>query len=144
MSSNSISSQTRDKQNRTPAARSSDYDHVDADIKQDTPEDSINSVYILSKAIDNAPRDILYYSALRGEILAVLTERNNYTRGIQVDFTQCIDMSRTHANFLLKFYRLFEEFPRLMNCKSKKFFYKNLKTIRSVYENNVVYGKNRP
>ena len=79
MSSNSVSNQTRDKQNRTPAARSSDYDHVDADIKQDTPKDSINSVYILSKAIGNAPKDILYYSVLQGEILAVLTERSNYT-----------------------------------------------------------------
>ena len=124
MSSNSVSNQTRDKQNRTPAARSSDYDHVDADIKQDTPKDSINSVYILSKAIGNAPKDILYYSVLQGEILAVLTERSNYPRGVQVDCTQCIDMSRTHANFLLKFYRLFEEFPRLMNCKSKQFFTK--------------------
>ena len=124
MSSNSVSNQTRDKQNRTPAARSSDYDHVDADIKQDTPKDSINSVYILSKAIGNAPKDILYYSVLQGEILAVLTERSNYTRGVQVDCTQCIDMSRTHANFLLKFYRLVEEFPRLMNCKSKQFLTK--------------------
>ena len=124
MSSNSVSNQTRDKQNRTPAERSSDYDHVEADIKQDTPKDSINSVYILSKAIGNALKDILYYSVLQGEILAVLTERSNYTRGVQVDCTQCIDMSRTHANFLLKFYRLFEEFPRLMNCKSKQFFTK--------------------
>ena len=124
MSSNSVSNQTRDKQNRTPAERLSDYDHVDADIKQDTPKDSINSVYILSKAIGNALKDILYYSVLQGEILAVLTERSNYTRGVQVDCTQCIDMSRTHANFLLKFYRLFEEFPRLMNCKSKQFFTK--------------------
>ena len=124
MSSNSVSNQTRDKQNRTPAARSSDYDHVDADIKQDTPKDSINSVYILSKAIGNAPKDILYYSVFQGEILAVLTERSNYTRGVQVDCTQCIDMSRTHANFLLKSYRLVEEFPRLMNCKSKQFLTK--------------------
>ena len=45
------------------------YDRVDADIKQDTPEDCINSVNILSKAIGiNVHREILYCSALQGEI----------------------------------------------------------------------------
>ena len=44
------------------------YDRVDADIKQDTPEDCINSVNILSKAIGNVQRDILYCSAIQGEI----------------------------------------------------------------------------
>ena len=31
-------------------------------------------------------------------------------------------MSRTHAIFLLKFYGLVEEFPRLMNCEWTQIF----------------------
>ena len=51
------------------------YDRVDADIKQDTPEDCINSVNILSKAIGNVHRDILYCSALQGVIFNVKVSR---------------------------------------------------------------------
>ena len=78
------------------------YNRVDADIKQDTPEDCINSENILSKAIGNVHRDILYCSALQGEILAVLKEITT-PETYKLILRDSIVMSRTHANFLLKF-----------------------------------------
>ena len=49
-------------------------------------------------------------------------ERNNYTRGVQLILCDSIVMSRTHAIFLLKFYGMVEEFPRLMNCEWTQIF----------------------
>ena len=45
------------------------YDRVDADIKQDTPEDCINSVNILSKAIGNVHRDIYIVQPFKEKFL---------------------------------------------------------------------------
>ena len=86
------------------------YDRVDADIKLDTPEDYNFSVNILSKAIGNVHRDILYCSALQGEVLAVLKEKTT-PEAYKLILRDSIVMSRTHATFLLKFYGLVEEFP---------------------------------
>ena len=97
------------------------YNRVDADIKQDTLEDCINSENILSKAIGNVHRDILYCSALQGEILAVLKEITT-PEAYKLILRNSIVMSRTHANFLLTFYGLVEEFPRLMTCVLTQIF----------------------
>ena len=50
------------------------YHSLDQDVKRETPEDCINSLNLLSRAIGNAHKDILYYSALQGEILKTLKE----------------------------------------------------------------------
>ena len=55
-------------------------------------------------------RDILYCSALQGEVLAVLKEKTT-PEAYKLILRDSIVMSRTHATFLLKFYGLVEEFP---------------------------------
>ena len=116
------------------------YNRVDADIKQDTLEDCINSENILSKAIGNVHRDILYCSALQGKILAVLKEITTLET-YKLILRDSIVMSRTHANFLLKFLwagrRISSTYELCLNTNIC------VKTVGSVCENNVVSWKKR-
>ena len=42
------------------------------EIKRETPENCVESINLLSKAIGNSHRDILHYSALQGDLLVTL------------------------------------------------------------------------
>lgn len=44
----------------------------DIEINRESPENCVESINLLSKAIVNSHRDILYYSALQGDLLSDL------------------------------------------------------------------------
>ena len=44
------------------------------EIKRDSPEDCVETINTLSRAVGNAHRDVLFYSSLQGQILSELKE----------------------------------------------------------------------
>ena len=109
------------------------YHNLEDQIKRSTPEDCVQSLNLLANAIGNANRDILYYSALQGDILSTLKEACGGS--FNVILRNNINISRTHALFLMKFHKLASEYPRLLKCElPQNFFFKNFKIIQSICE----------
>ena len=81
-----------------------DFHGVEEDIVRDTADDLARSINMLSKAIGNSKREILFYSSLQGELLtemkALCVESGVSFASI---FGQQIKMSRSHAHLLIKF-----------------------------------------
>ena len=104
---------------------------VELEMKTDTPEDCVNAINMLSKAIGSAHRDILVYSAFQGDLLCKL--KDVCESSFPVILRNNIDISRSHAFFLMKFYRLVSQFPKLLQCEVPlNFFEKNFKTIENI------------
>ena len=112
----------------------------EVEIKRDSPEACVETINILSRAVGNAHRDILFYSSMQGEILSTLKEfcgesfvlilRNN------------IDISRSHAYFLMKLHKLILEYPRLLKCELPlSFFQKNFANIELICKNDAEVWK---
>lgn len=51
-----------------------DFSGVEEEIRRNSPEECIASINLLSRAIGNAHKHILYYSTLQGELLSVLND----------------------------------------------------------------------
>ena len=110
-----------------------DYFGVEEEIKRDTPEECVQSINKLSTAIGSAHRDILFYSYLQGELLSLL--KDFYQSTFPEILRNDIKISRSHAFFLMKFYKLVSDFPRLLRCKLPlNFFQKNISAIYSICE----------
>ena len=105
------------------------YQAVDEDIKRETPEDYTTSLNLLSRAIGSAFKDILYYSSLQGEMLKALKELCS-PESYRLILRKNIDMSKTHANFLLRFYELVDKYPRLLFCElPQNYFVKHFNAV---------------
>ena len=118
------------------------YQAVDEDIKRETPEDCITSLNLLSRAIGSAHKDILYYSSLQGEMLKALKELCS-PESYRLILRKNIDMSKTHANFLLRFYELVDKYPRLLFCElPQNYFVKHFNTIKLVCDADGDYWSN--
>ena len=103
------------------------------EIKRETLEQCVKTLNLLTNTIGNANRAILFYSAVQGDILSSLKE----VCGPSFNAILCntINMSRTHALFLMKFYKLTSQYPRLLKCElPQNFFNKTFKTIQSICE----------
>ena len=110
-----------------------DYFGVEEEIKRDTPEECVQSINKLSTAIGSAHRDVLFYSYLQGELLSLL--KDFYQSTFPEILRNDIKISRSHAFFLMKFYKLVSDFPRLLRCKLPlNFFQKNISAIYSICE----------
>lgn len=111
--------------------RRCDYFGVEHQLKRETPEDIIQSINLLSRAVASSHKDILLYSALQGDMLTKLKEvsSNSFTTLLRNN----IDISRSYAFFLIRFYELVEKYPRLLQCKLPiSFFQKNFKKIQII------------
>ena len=113
--------------------RRQSYFDVEDYMKRDTPEDCVDSINTLSKAIGNAHKDILFYSALQGDILSTLKEA--FSTSFSVLLKNNINISRSHAFFLMKFYKLIDEYPKLLQCEVPlNYFKKNFSMIKTICE----------
>lgn len=111
--------------------RRKDYFGVEDTVKRETPEDMIQSINTLSRAIASSHKDILLYSALQGDMLTQLKEMSadSFTTLLRNN----IDISRSYANFLMRFYKLVQNYPRLLQCKLPiSFFQKNFNKIEII------------
>ena len=107
----------------------------DIEIKRETQENCVESINLLSKAIGNSHRDILYYSALQGDLLVTLRSAST-PEGFRLHLRKTLDISSSHAKFLMAFYELATTYPRLLMCElPQRFFAKNFKIIKQVCQN---------
>ena len=105
------------------------------EIKRETPENCVESINLLSKAIGNSHRDILYYSALQGDLLVTLRSAST-PEGFRLHLRKTLDISSSHAKFLMALYELATTYPRLLMCElPQRFFAKNFKIIKQVCQN---------
>ena len=105
------------------------------ELKRETPENCVESINLLSKAIGNSHRDILYYSALQGDLLVTLRSAST-PEGFRLHLRKTLDISSSHAKFLMAFYELATTYPRLLMCElPQRFFAKNFKIIKQVCPN---------
>ena len=113
--------------------RRKSYFDVEDDIKRSTPEECVDSVNLLSKAIGNAHKDVLFYSSLQGDLLSCL--KDICGPSFPVLLRNNINISRSHAFFLMKFYRLVLDYPKLLQCELPlNFFQKNFSSIQTICE----------
>ena len=113
--------------------RRKSYFDVEDDIKRSTPEECVDSVNLLSKAIGNAHKDVLYYASLQGDLLSCL--KDICGPSFPVILRNNINISRPHASFLMKFYRLVLDYPKLLQCELPlNFFHKNFSSIQTICE----------
>ena len=113
--------------------RRKSYWGVENEIKRNTPEECIDSVNLLSKAIGNAHKDVLLYSSLQGDLLSSL--KDVCGSSFPVILRNNINISRSHAFFLMKFHRLVSEYPKLLQCELPlNFFQKNISMIETICE----------
>ena len=75
--------------------RRKSYVDVEDDIKRSTPEACVDSVNLLSKAIGNAHKDVLFYSSLQGDLLSCL--KDICGPSFPVLLRNNINISRSHA-----------------------------------------------
>ena len=107
----------------------------------DTPENCIDAINTFTRAIGNAHKDVLLYSALQGELL--LKIKDIYSPSFASILKNNIDLSRSHAYFLMKFNTLVVEYPKLLQCELPlNFFNKNFTTIKKICDEDDVYWKN--
>ena len=113
--------------------RRKSYCGVEDQIKRDTPEECVDSVNLLSKAIGNAHKDVLFYSSLQGDLLSSL--KDVCGSSFPVILRNNINISRSHAFFLMKFHRLVLDYPKLLQCELPlNFFQKNISMIETICE----------
>ena len=74
------------------------------EVKRDTLEDRIESVNLLSRAIGDASKDILFYSALQGELLLEL-KKSSTPEGFRLILRDKIKLSKPHVNFLISLFQ---------------------------------------
>ena len=113
--------------------RRKSYSGVENEIKRSTPKECVDSVNLLSKAIGNARKDVLFYSSLQGDLLSTL--KDVCGSSFPVILRNNIKISRSHAFFLMKFHRLVSEYPKLLQCELPlNFFQKNISMIETICE----------
>lgn len=92
--------------------------------KKYTPEECVQSINMLSSAIRSIHRDILLYSSSQGELLSLL--KDFYGSSFSAILWNNLNISRSHAFFLMKFYKFVTNYPRLLWSKLPlKYFPKN-------------------
>ena len=114
-------------------ARFQDYQDIEANLKRNSPEECIDSVNLLSRAIGDSRKKIVYYSSLQGELLKSVKEvTTSYA------FTQLLSLtqiSKSYAYFLIKLSDLVQQYPKLMYCELPiRYFNQNFNAIKQVCE----------
>ena len=111
--------------------RRKSYFGVENELKRDTPEQCIEAINTLSRAIGNAHKDVLYYSALQGDLLSSMKEA--FSSSFAVLLRNNINISRSHAFFLMKFHKLIMEYEKRLQCELPlNFFHKNFSTRKTI------------
>ena len=120
--------------------RRKSYLGVENEIKRSTPKECVDSVNLLSKAIGNARKDVLFYSFLQGDLLSNL--KDVCGSSFSVILRNNINISRSHAFFLMKFHALVSDYPNLLQCELPlNFFHKNISMIETICEREKTFWK---
>ena len=116
-------------------ARFQDYQDIGVNLKRNSPEECIESVNQISRAIGDSRKKIVYYSSLQGELLKSVKEVTT-----SCGFTQLLSLtqiSKSYAYFLIKLSDLMHQYPKLMYCELPiRYFNQNFNAIKQVCEND--------
>ena len=114
-------------------ARFMDYQGIENDLKRNNPEECIESVNLLSKAIGDSRKKIVYYSSLQGGLLKSVKEvTTSYAFTSLLSLTQ---ISKSYAYFLMKLSDLVQQYQKLMYCELPiRYFNQNFNVIKQVCE----------
>ena len=102
-------------------------------MKRNNPEECIESVNLLSRAIGDSRKKIVYYSSLQGELLNRVKEVTTpYSFTLLLSLTQ---ISKSYAYFLIKLSDLVQQYQKLMYCELPiRYFNENFNAIKQVCE----------
>ena len=107
-------------------------DYKDVEIKTDTEQDCIETLNLLSKAIIDAKKRIIYFSALQGQVLHELKEVSKCTMN---DLFKKTEYSLSQIYFLINLYKLVVENTKLYHSDLPLSFFKdNMQTINQICE----------
>ena len=107
-----------------------DYQHVK--VKTETEQECLETLGTLNKAVVDARKRIVFFTAMQGKVLHKLRELTKCTVN---DLIKKTGYSRSHVYFILKLHALVSEFNmlRLSNLKLP-FFNTNMKIITEICE----------
>ena len=106
--------------------------YTDVKIKTSTEQDCIETLRLLNKAIVDAKRRIIYFSALQGQVLYELKEVSKCSMN---DLFKKTEYSQSHIYFLINLHKLIVNNPKLRHSDLPLSFFKaNMKTINEICE----------
>ena len=107
-----------------------DYQHVK--VKTETEQECLETLGTLNKAVVDARKRIVFFTAMQGKVLHKLREITKCTVN---DLIEKTGYSRSHVYFMLKLHALVSEFNMLQLSNLKlPFFNTNMKTITEICE----------
>ena len=105
-------------------------DYTDIPMKTDTEQDCIKTLHLLKKAIIDAKKRIIFFSALQGEVLYKLKETSKCSMN---DLMKKTEYSQTHIYLLINMYKLIVNNNKLRHSDLPlSFFHYNMQTIKQI------------
>ena len=105
-------------------------DYTDIAIKTDTEQECIETLRLLNKAIIDAKKRIIYFSALQGQVLYDLKEVSKCTMN---DLMKKTDYSQSYLYLLINLYKLIVNNNKLRHSDLPlSFFQHNMQTIKQI------------
>jgi len=107
------------------------FQEINVEVCRETPEQCIETINQLERVIARSHKRVLYSAAIQGELLATL--REVYGSAFARIVKNNIDISRSHAFFLMRFSKAACKYPRLLKCNLPlNFFVKNMAKVEDV------------
>ena len=107
-------------------------DYKDVEIKTNTKQDCIETLNLLSKALIDAKKRIVYFSALQGQVLHELKQVSKCTMN---DLFKKTEYSLSQIYFLINLYKLVVNNTKLYHSDLPLSFFKdNMQTIKQICE----------
>lgn len=104
------------------------------DLDLDTEKKCIDTLLELEKSIRSSKRDIIYKTAMQGQVIKKLKEQRKGNVGVFLT-QNGIKFSTSHCYALIRLYKLCQKHPNLLKCALHvKFVIGNMKTIEDICE----------
>jgi len=114
-------------------------DYAPIVLNTDDENSCIQTLRLLDKAESDAKRRIIYFSALKGEVLKKLREVSGKKMKTLLQMTS---YKQSHAYFLMNLHDLIFEYNKLMHSKaSLNFFKSNMRQIKIICQENAMFFK---
>jgi len=114
-------------------------DYTPIVLKTENENSCIETLRLLDKAESDARRRIIYFSALKGEVLKKLRELSGKKMKSLLKITS---YKQSHAYFLINLYDLINEYNKLMHSNASLGFFKtNMRQIKIICQENAMFFK---
>jgi len=116
-----------------------DYTHETLKLRMENENYCIETLRYLDKAESDARKRIVYFSALKGQVLKRLKE----ITGKRIrSFLEMTNYKQSHAHFLINLHDLIQEYNELMYSDASLCFFKNnIKEIKSICQKDEIFFK---